>query len=153
MSIKELFEHSIEYEQQDLQALIMFLVIEKQVLTMDDDKSELDLYFLPKHNDRMGKELTAYKKKINAKERASCFKVYTKQGETLYVYTMTELQASAFAKSLNYEPLKIVYESDDRLMTFNNVNMKISEITKGRKAPCLLGINDIEQKYDGGDED
>ena len=136
----------------NLQALIMFLVFEKEVLSMEDDKSKLDLYFLPKHEERMGKELTAYKKKINAKERASCFKVYTKQGETLYVYAMTELQASAFAKSLNYEPLKIVYEPDDRLMTFNNVNMKISEITKGRKAPCLLGTNDTEQKY-GGDED
>src|SRR5690625_4748555 len=124
----------------------MFLVIEKQVLTMDDDKSELDLYFLPKHNDRMEKELTAYKKKINAKERASCFKVYTKQGETLYVYTMTELQASAFIKSLNYEPLKIVYESGDRLMTFNNVTMKIPEITNGRNAPCIIGANETEQK-------
>ena len=47
MTIKELFEGAIEQKMIDLQALIIFLTLEKKALSMDDSAAELDLYFLP----------------------------------------------------------------------------------------------------------
>src|SRR5690625_1046770 len=101
MTIKELFELAIEYEQTDVQVLIMFLVFEKKVHTMDDDKSELDLYFLPKHRERMEKELNEYKRKMNMKYPAEIYEVETTR-DTLYIYADSELQARSFATSNGY---------------------------------------------------
>lgn len=147
MTIKEVFKRAVELDLLDLQLLIMFLVYEKQVLTMDDDKSELDLYFLPKHHERMTLELNNYKKKLQLKEKPSVWRVYTRQGETLYVYVENELQAKAYAISLKYEPLKVVYIPNDTLMTLDGINIEIGKLIEGKKTPSLLGTNNIEQKY------
>jgi len=48
MTLNELYDLAIKHDYLDLQALIMFLVYEKKVLKMEDDSSELDLYFLEK---------------------------------------------------------------------------------------------------------
>lgn len=148
MSINELLEQAIEKDFIDLQALIMFLVFEKQVLSLQDDTKELDLYFLKKHQERMNKELYAYKKKMQLKEKPSAWRVYTAQGETLYVYTENELQARTYAISLKYEPLKVVYVPNDTLMTVDGINIEISKLIEGKKTPSLLGTNGIEQKYE-----
>src|SRR5699024_6914567 len=94
MTIKELFKQAVEQNLLDLQILIMFLVYEKQVLTMDDDTKELDLYFLEKHHKRMRKLLLEYKAKLKMKEKPCAWKVYTNKNEILYVYTENELQAN-----------------------------------------------------------
>ena len=49
MTIRELFEAALENKDENLQALIMFVVLEKKVHDWNDDKSVLDVYFLPKH--------------------------------------------------------------------------------------------------------
>ena len=148
MSINELLEQAIEKDFIDLQALIMFLVFEKQVLSLQDDTKELDLYFLEKHQERMNKELHAYKKKMQLKEKPSVWRVYTAQGETLYVYTENELQARTYAISLKYEPLKVVYVPNNTLMTVDGMNIEVGKLIEGKKTPSLLGTNGIEQKYE-----
>jgi len=148
VSISELLEQAIEKDFIDLQALIMFLVFEKQVLSLQDDTKELDLYFLEKHQERMNKELHAYKKKMQLKEKPSAWRVYTAQGETLYVYTENEMQARTYAISLKYEPLKVVYVPNDTLMTVDGINIEVSKLIEGKKTPSLLGTNGIEQKYE-----
>lgn len=147
MKIKEVFKEAVEHELLDLQILIMFLVYEKQVLTMDDDKSKLDLYFLPKHHERMTLELNNYKKKLQLKEKPSVWRVYTRQGETLYVYVENELQARTYAISLKYEPLKTVYVPNDDIMTVDGINIEVGKLIEGKQVPSLLGVNRIEQKY------
>src|SRR5699024_8220420 len=87
---------AIENEMLDLQALIMFLVFEKQVIKMDDDIKELDLFFLSKHKKRMNDELIAYKKKLNMKYKPYVFKVKSKRG-TFYIYAKSEKQAKYIA--------------------------------------------------------
>ena len=148
MSINELLEQAIEKDFIDLQALIMFLVFEKQVLSLQDDTKELDLYFLKKHQERMNKELHAYKKKMQLKGKPSVWRVYTRQGETLYVYVENELQARTYAISLKYEPLKVVYVPNNTLMTVDGMNIEIGKLIEGKKTPSLLGTNGIEQKYE-----
>ncbi len=147
MSVKELFQSAIEYKQDDLQALIMFLVFEKQVLTMEDSKKELELYYLPKHEERMGKELTAFKRKIKMKNRPSFYKVFTHQGTTIYISAMNETQATRFTLSLNYDPIEMMIVPDDYLMAVNGSVKKIADVLKDEYVPVLLGENNIEQKY------
>lgn len=147
MSISELLEQAIEKDFIDLQALIMFLVFEKQVLSLQDDTKQLDLYFLEKHQERMNKELHAYKKKMQLKEKSSVWRVYTAQGETLYVYTENELQARTYAITQKYEPLKVVFVPNDTLMTVDGMNIEVGKLIEGKKTPSLLGTNNIEQKY------
>lgn len=114
---------------------------------MEDCQSELKLYFLPKHNARMSEELTKYKRKMKMKENPSCYKAFTNQGETLYLVAHYEIQAKAFAQSLNYEPLEIKWLPDDYQMAVGSVNVPISELVKKKNAPALLGANITEQKY------
>lgn len=83
MSIKELLDNSIEHKQLDLQVLIMFLALEKQVIDMDGSIDQLDLYFLPQHKERMNKELNDYKEKMNMKYPSSCYIVQTDNGNYL----------------------------------------------------------------------
>src|SRR5699024_3093304 len=125
----------------------MFLVFEKEVLSMESDKSELDLYFLPKHQERMNKELRAYKKKMNLVDKPSCYKAFTASGQTLYVKAKHEQQARAYVQSLNYEILEMHHVSDSMLMSFNGVDKTIKEIMGGKPEPYLLGVNAVEQKY------
>lgn len=63
MTIRDIYNESITENLYWLQILIEFLVFEKQVHTWDEDKSVLDLYFLPKHHDRMNEELRKYAQK------------------------------------------------------------------------------------------
>ena len=62
MTLREAYKGAIEENFESLSLLIEFLVLEKQVLTFEDDVKELDLYFLPKHKERMNKLLLEYKK-------------------------------------------------------------------------------------------
>src|SRR5690625_915742 len=143
MTIKELFKQAVEQNLLDLQILIMFLVYEKQVLTMDDDTKELDLYFLEKHHKRMRKLLLEYKAKLKMKEKPCAWKVYTNENEILYVYTENELQARTFAISMKYEPLRVAYVPEEELMTVNDINITIGELTQGKQVPYLIGIYEL----------
>ena len=147
MLIKQILHEAFQKNDINLQALIMFLVFEKEVLSMESDKSELDLYFLPKHQERMNKELRAYKQKMNLVDKPSCYKVFTKRGETLYIKAKHEQQAKAYAQSLNYKVLEIKYVSESMLISFNGVNKTIRDIMGGKPEPYLLGVNAVEQKY------
>src|SRR5690625_5881190 len=67
LQVKELFERSAKAGYLDLQALIMFLVFEKDVLAMEDSAEKLKVYYQDKHSERMNEELNAYKSKMNMK--------------------------------------------------------------------------------------
>lgn len=138
MTIKELFELAIEYEQTDLQALIMFLVFEKQVHTMDEDKSALDLYFLDKHHDRMTHELTEYKKKMNITYPPDVYEVETTT-DTLYILANHMQQARAFSIYSGFNPIDVraALKSDE--FYINNVRATLKELTQNKKTPSIIG--------------
>lgn len=145
MTLGELLKEANEHDYIDLQALIMFLVFEKKVLTLDDDTKELDLYFLEKHHERMNRELHAYKQKMKMHYKPYVFeiKITPKEYSTLYVLAQTQVQAESFCRSLLYEPISISICDDELLMT--KFNQKNEEITvrikdlKNNKIPSLLG--------------
>lgn len=60
MKIKEYYLEAIKYNHKPLKYMIEFLVKEKKVISMDDDESVMDRYFLPKNADRMNKLLREY---------------------------------------------------------------------------------------------
>src|SRR5699024_12370791 len=70
----------------------MFLVLEKEVLTFNDDTSELDLYFQDKHNKRMNKELNDYKKMMNMSYKPSIYRVKMTD-RVFYIYAQNRVQA------------------------------------------------------------
>lgn len=108
LTIKELLEGAIEHKLTDLQAMIMFLAFEKQVIDLEGGKNQLDLYLLPKHKERMQHEITQYKKIMNI-EYPACFWLV---GETV-VYAKDVYQASKLAKGkVEYLPHQDIYFKD-----------------------------------------
>lgn len=122
MTIKELFQGAIENEMIDLQALIIFLALEKQVLSMDDSAAELDLYFLPKHRERMNKLIGEFKQKMNMNYGLYIFQV----NNDYYISAKNEGQAKyiAFNNGILAKDLKPV---DERMLMWDgekNVTLK-----------------------------
>lgn len=147
MLIKELLHNAIKYRQDDLQALIMFLVFEKEALSINDDKTKLDLYFLPKHQKRMNAELTAYKRKMNINDKPNGYKVFTYQKETLYISAMSKSQVLQFVLTNNYDPIEIQLLPNSYLMATGKGHETIEDLMEKEEVPYLLGSNDIEQQY------
>ena len=135
MNIKELFDYAIDDSNTDLQALIMFLVFEKKVLTMEDDTKKLDLYFLEKHNERMNKELHAYRKKMSINYHHLDFFEVICEKRTVYVLAYTELQAFNLTK--RYIPKEIKPIDKDNLMEYEGQLIKLKNITRDK--PRILG--------------
>lgn len=138
MRVSELFDYANKNDFTDLQALIMFLAFEKKVLNMDDDTSELDLYFLEKHSSRMNKELHSYKKKMNMGYKPDVYMVKTEKG-TIYVYAHSEVEAKTVVNKrlMKVSEVKVCYMDD--LMNLNGRNMTFRTIVQDKNAPEILG--------------
>lgn len=67
LTIKEIFDESIEHDLTDLQALLMFLLFEKQVININDKAEVLRIYFKKNNQNRLNKLLEVYKKEMNIK--------------------------------------------------------------------------------------
>lgn len=126
MSIKELFDKADEENFVDLQALIMFLVLEKQVLSMEDDAAELDRYFLEKHNERMNHELRNYKMQMKIEYGLNVYELKGKR--TYYIVAKSENHAAFIANQheIEFEVIEIYTETED--MVLNGVNIKIKDL-------------------------
>lgn len=140
MTIKELFEGAIENESIDLQALIMFLVFEKKVLTMEDDSSELHLYYLEKHRERMNQLIIDYKKKMNMKYGLSCFRVQGEHG-TYYIAAYNEAQAVYMANRDDIGVSTVKWFNEDTEMLVNGTPILLKDMLD---KPRILGGNQDE---------
>ena len=134
MTIRELFEAALENKDENLQALIMFVVLEKKVHDWNDDKSVLDVYFLPKHRERMTKLINEYKRKMKLKSSPVHFEI----NNSIYVYADDETQARAFCKANGIEVKTIRILLDDDLFYIDDVLVEIRSLTKNKKAPCFF---------------
>lgn len=67
MKLRELYAEAIRERFDSLCLLIEFLVLEKKVLTWDDDKKELQLYYKPNNKARMNQLLLEYRRKQHVK--------------------------------------------------------------------------------------
>src|SRR5690625_6216314 len=106
MKLGEVLEQAIENNLKDLQALVLFLVQEKQVLTFDDDSSKLDLYFLEKHNERMNQELHAYKAKLNMEYDPIVVKFIKSDSKFIYVLANNIREAKHKARNYDYKKFR-----------------------------------------------
>jgi len=131
MRIEELLDQAMENNYTDLQALIMFLVYEKKVLTLEDDTKELDLYFLEKHNKRMNKELIKYKHKINMNYGLNLYAL-TKNRVTTFVVAENARQAIYIAKMPDAKVKLCTFEE----LNINGQNVAVKELTD---KPRVLG--------------
>lgn len=134
MTIRELFEAALENKDENLQALIMFVVLEKRVHSWDDDISVLNVYFLPKHRERMTKLINEYKRKMKLKSSPVHFEI----NNSIYVYAYDETQARAFCKANGIEVKSIRLLLDDDLFYVDDVLVEIRSLTKNKKAPCFF---------------
>lgn len=134
MTLRELFEAALENKDENLQALIMFVVLEKKVHDWNDDKSVLDVYFLPKHRERMAKLINEYKRKMKLKSSPVHFEI----NNSIYVYADDETQARAFCKANGIEVKSIRLLLDDDLFYIDDVLVEISSLTKNKKTPCFF---------------
>ena len=134
MTLRELFEAALENKDENLQALIMFVVLEKKVHDWDDDISVLNVYFLPKHRERMTKLINEYKRKMKLKSSPVHFEI----NNSIYVYADDETQARAFCKANGIEVKTIRILLDDDLFYIDDVLVEIRSLTKNKKAPCFF---------------
>lgn len=124
-------------QETDLQALMMFLLFEKQVISMDDDSSELERYYLDKHRQRMTDEINQYKQKMNMKYKPETYEI-TNGKETLYVYALTGSEAEYLAgKKGIYGTIRKC--SRHEIMELEGKRMSLAAITKNKQAPQILG--------------
>lgn len=138
MTIKELFEESMKMSYtEDLQALIMFLVFEKEVLSMNDDAKELNLYFLEKHRERMNAELNAFKKKMNITYSMRVYEFKNEMGAT-YILARSVDQAKLIAASNGIKFNDIDICDLDQKMIYNGMEVTLKDIVKNRQ-PSVLG--------------
>jgi len=134
VTLRELFEAALENKDENLQALIMFVVLEKKVHDWNDDKSVLDIYFLPKHRERMTKLINEYKRKMKLKSSPVHFEI----NNSIYVYADDETQARAFCYANGIEVRSIRLLLDDDLFYINDTLVEIRSLTKNKKAPCFF---------------
>lgn len=62
-TIRHYYEQAMLQGFGDLENLIEFLLIKKEVIRLDSDVSELDLYFKPNNRKRMNQLLNEYKER------------------------------------------------------------------------------------------
>ncbi|MCM3598984.1 hypothetical protein M4D55_24925 [Metabacillus idriensis] len=70
MKISDLYLDAIEYKEPSLLLLLDFLLYEKQAISMDDDVSELGLYFKENNKQKMNALLLEYQQNGGANEIA-----------------------------------------------------------------------------------
>lgn len=63
MKVKELYRDAMDNEQQTLLLVLDYLIKERQVLSLDDDKSKLDYYLQDRFKDKMNEYLKEYKER------------------------------------------------------------------------------------------
>lgn len=137
MLIKELFEESTKNNYIDLQALIMFLVFEKQVLGMEEDSSSLDKYFLDKHSQKMNKELMSYKQKMKIGYGPQVYELQHND-KKFYILSYSQKQAELIANQ-NLIKTELIRLCDlNELMSYDGKEMTLKTLIEG-KGPGVLG--------------
>jgi len=138
MQVKELFERSAKAGYLDLQALIMFLVFEKDVLAMEDSAEKLKVYYQDKHSERMNEELNAYKSKMNMKYDPALYG-FNHGGGSTYILAKSVEQAKFIANdngiiSSDYEVL-----GNEELMNYDGLDMPVSNLVNNQSIGVLGG--------------
>jgi len=126
-TLEEQMQYAIDNNLLDLQILIMFLVFEKQVLSMNDDIAELDRYFLSKHNKRMNQELNAYKGRIKANYGKEVYEVLHDQGRD-YIVAIHVEQVRFWASRNGLKPTHIDLLDGDELIFDGNRNILVKDL-------------------------
>ena len=147
MVVKDYFDYAVRNDEVDMQALIMFLVYEKKVLSFDDTKDKLMFYLQDKFKDRMNMLLKEYKKKLNLNYKPKVFEIQIEPNyyKVIYVIATNEKQATSFCFSQMYKPISLTICRPDKLMTTWNkkneeVNLTIKELRdQTREVPSFLG--------------
>lgn len=139
MTVQALFEGARTGNHVDLLALIMFLVFEKKVLQLDDQSDKLELYYLPKHRDRMNNELRAYKEKMNITYEPKVYE-YKENYHKTYVLAVSKKQADfiAYREMVSADNVRIC--DPDELMHYKGTNIPLSSIAEGKHPGVLGGI-------------
>lgn len=63
MTVGQVYQEAFRYKEDSLILLIDFLVLEKKVLSADDDVSKLEYFMQDRFKSKMNQHLRAYKKK------------------------------------------------------------------------------------------
>lgn len=127
----------------DLETLILFLVFEKKVQTLQDEKKCLDRYLLPKHTKRMNELLIDYKTRKGITYQPNLYSIIPqkKQNMQIYVIAYTEDQAEAFIKSKGTTVKEVRYWMKDDLVKVNHEGTKAKvNIKDYKQIPQVIGV-------------
>jgi hypothetical protein len=128
MTLKDYLMLANEKENTDLAVLIMFLVMEKKVLTFEDEVNMLDFYLQPKFATRMNELLTEYKERMNIQPKPNVYEVETKN-VVFYVKANHGNIARDLIKQMSLTPIKIDVLPIDYPMILENNKGEIVKTT------------------------
>lgn len=143
MTLKELLKEAIQHEEHELEHLILFLVFEKKVLSLDDDSSELNFYFKPKFRKRMIEHLKKYQKQIN-NTPVKYYQVKTPE-RFYYVKAESSVQAEIYILSKGREIVSIERLLGKTVMHIVDekwnvvLETTLEELGRNKKTPTFLG--------------
>ena len=141
--VRDYLEYALT-ESVDLKAVIMFLIFEKKVITLEDDSEKLAFYLQPKYQKKMNEHIRNYKPKMGMPYEPRAFSCQTTEG-TMYVKAYTDEQAFTFLHERGYSIQTVRVTENDLLMhqiERNKITMEatISEMLEQKKQiPSLLG--------------
>ena len=110
LTLKDSLQEAIEHNFTDLKALILFLVFEKQIHTLEDDAEVLERYFKPNNRPKMNRLLQEYKAEKEIQYPSRIFKA-TSENATEYIKAITYDQAVLFARKKGLEHVEFASES------------------------------------------
>lgn len=141
MTLIELLAESKRENLVDLEALISFLVFEKKVHSLKDDKKCLDRYHLPKHKAKMNRLLHEYKQSKNLSYKPSFYMIIpqNKPKSRIYIIAKDDDQAREYAKSIGIQTKDIQIMLDDELIQETEHQYKQLKIDDFKKIPALIG--------------
>ena len=141
MTLIELLAESKRENLVDLEALISFLVFEKKVQSLKDHKKCLDRYLLSKHQAKMNRLLTEYKRHKNLQPKPSYYMATPKikSKERLFVIAYDGDQATQYLNQLGIQVSDIQIMLDDELIQETEHQYKQLKIDDFKKIPALIG--------------
>lgn len=103
MTLGEALIEAKKYRLVDLEALILFLVFEKKVHSLQDDEGCLDLYFEDRHAEKMNRLLNEYKESKDMTYKPSIYQIETNE-TTAYILAHNQDEAERLARTKRLIP-------------------------------------------------
>ncbi len=144
MQVNQVYLEAVKGEYIDLQAIILFLYMEKGAISLEDDVSKLEYYMRDQFKGSMNEYITAFKEKQNMKYKPNVYELLTFE-KKIYVLAYSEQQAETFVRNqYNVTGGISVIPLEEKFHAWNRMGDRYVTTAKdlrdrAERVPALLG--------------